>query len=1469
MKAKVGIKNNSFHSVLSVWFRYLALALFLVGFTSSALAATFDFDNPAVTGNSTATVQQGPVSGVTMTATIDYGTWLVTAGGGWGGTTNNVMVDQVTHTLETFSFSSAIDLTSIQLGSQGNAQNLVLTPTGGSGNSAVTLTTTVGSAPVITLNWTGITSFTVTENGGDGIFSDVLYDNFIFIPGTSPIATTGVATAISATGATLNGTVDDNGATTTVSFDYGTTVAYGTNVAATTNGTITAGSGIQSVAVSLTTLACNTTYHSRVKAVNSGGTTYGNDASFTTTTCAPTVTGISPTSGPTAGGTSVTITGTDFTGATSVTIGGAAATSVVVANSTTITATTPAGTVGAQNVAVTTPGGTGTGTGLFTYVAAPTVTGISPSYGITTGGTSVTITGTNLIGATSVTIGGAAATGVTVVNSTTITATTPAGTTGAKNVAVTTIGGTGTGTSLFTYIAAPTVSGISPSAGPTAGGTSVTITGTSFTGATSVTVGGAAATGVTVVNDTTITATTPAGTAGARDVVVTNTVGSGTGTGLFTYVAAPTVTGISPSSGPSAGGTSVTITGTNFTGATSVTIGGAAATSVVVVNSTTITATTPAGSVGARDVAVTTTGGTGTGTGLFTYIASPTVTGISPTGGPIAGGTSVTITGTNLTGATSVTIGGSAATSVTVVNSTTITATTPSGTAGAKDVVVTTPGGTGTGTSLYTYYATPTVSGISPSSGSTAGGTSVTITGTNLGGATSVTIGGAAATGVTVVNATTITATTPSGTAGARDVVVTTPGGSGTGTGLFTYVVAPTVTGISPSYGTTTGGTSVTITGTNFTGATSVTIGGAAATSVVVVNPTTITATTPAGSAGARDIAVTTTGGTGTGTGLFTYVTTPTVTGISPSSGLTAGGTSVTITGTSFTGATSVTIGGAAATNVTVVNNTTITATTPAGTAGAQDVVVTNTVGSGTGAGLFTYSTATAPDAPTGVTVTAGDGQATVNFTAPASDGGSPITSYTATSSSGGLTGTCAGPAACEITVTGLTNGTAYTFTVIATNATGDSAASAASNTVTPAAARPDPTQDPDVIGVVDDQVETAGRFWRTQLSNYQQRLESIHHAVRTNPSPAKKLTPGNGLALSSDSESFAGASVAQHNSGRILFARSGDSQPDSISVGSSDQITMAVVTELASILTTESLNLNMASLDNNAGSEAGASDELDIWAAGNVRIGKRETQDGSAMIDYTTDGITIGADRRYSENLMLGMGIGYAHDESTIGSDGTGSISNGTSIALYGSYQPGTSLFIDGLVGYGVLTLDSDRYVSSVSAIAQASRPGSQVFGSLAVGYEYLDDNTLMSPYARYDIAVDWLESATETGAGSSSLNYASQDYTSQQMSLGLRADFRYKGDSYTMQPRARVEYQHRIDGGSQASIAYADLLASRYTMSVPTVNSNSILIGVGSSFALRSGLTLDLDYQWVHATENDESQAIFVRISKMLRGD
>jgi DNA-binding beta-propeller fold protein YncE len=365
--------------------------------------------------------------------------------------------------------------------------------------------------------------------------------------------------------------------------------------------------------------------------------------------------------------------------------------------------------------------------------------------------------------------------------------------------------------------------------------------------------------------------------------------------------------------------------------------------------------------------------------------AQPAVTGLAPAAGPLGGGTTVTITGVHLTGATSVSFGANAASSFTVVSDTQVTATAPAG-SGTVDVRVTTPNGTSVAAPAdkYAYTSDSTVSSLNPSSGPTAGGNTVTITGTNLSNASVVSFGVTPATSFSVLGATQIRAVAPPGTAGTVDVTVTTPGGtSATNAGdEYTYVTTPTVSGLSPSTGPTVGGTTVTITGTGFTGATAVLFGITSATSFIVRSDTSITATSPAGS-GTVDVTVTTGGGT-SATGAadaFIYVAVPAVTGLAPASGPTAGGTIVTITGANLSGASAVQFGATAAVWFNVMSATSITAKAPAGS-GTVDVTVTTTFGTSTtsAADQFTY---VAPASRTFVSASTGSDSNTCMRAAP------------------------------------------------------------------------------------------------------------------------------------------------------------------------------------------------------------------------------------------------------------------------------------------------------------------------------------------------------------------------------------------------------------------------------------------------------------------------------------------------------
>ena len=686
-----------------------------------------------------------------------------------------------------------------------------------------------------------------------------------------------------------------------------------------------------------------------------------------------TVTGITPAQGPVTGNTPVTITGTGFTGATAVKFGSTAAVTFAVLSDTQITATSPAGT-GIVDITVTGAAGTSAKSAADLFQYAPVVTAISPAQGPAAGGTQITITGAGFSGATAVKFGSTAATTFRVVSDSQVTATSPAGS-GAVDVTVVTPNGTSLTSSAdhFTYAAA---AGISPAQGPVTGGTQVTINGAGFTGATAVNFGSTPGTSLIVNSDTQITVTSPAG-AGAVNVTVT--IGGATphtlSVGQFSYTSQ--VTGISPARGPATGGTPITITGVGFTGATVVKFGSNAAASFAVVSDTQITATSPAGT-GAVDVTVTTPAGTSASSSADQFSYVPVVTAISPALGPATGGTQVTITGAGFTAATAVMFGSTKAASFTVVSDTQITATSPAGKAVA-DVTVTTAIGTSATVAADQFSYMPGITTVSPSFGTPAGATAVTITGAGFTGATAVNFGSTPAASFTVVSDTQITAKTPAGS-GVVDVTVTTPMGTSAKVSADQFSYVPMVKALSPVQGTPKGGTQVVITGGNFTGATAVKFGSTVATSFTVNSDTQITATSPAG-VGIVDVTVTGPTGTSATSSADQFSYPPLLTAISPASGTGAGNTQVTITGEGFTGATAVRFGHTPAVPFTVLSDTQITATSPAG-AGVVDVIVVTAGGTSvtSSADQFSYlPTVTAISVASGPT--AGATQVTITGT--------------------------------------------------------------------------------------------------------------------------------------------------------------------------------------------------------------------------------------------------------------------------------------------------------------------------------------------------------------------------------------------------------------------------------------------------------------------------------------------------------
>jgi hypothetical protein len=427
----------------------------------------------------------------------------------------------------------------------------------------------------------------------------------------------------------------------------------------------------------------------------------------------------------------------------------------------TITVAAPANTPGTYHVDVVVNGVDSIVNGpndQFTYTVPAPPPGSPPSISSTSPagwspGKTVTINGSNFSGNLQVYFGNPNCSGETAVvaaakkdavNPTVITAEAPQLAAGTYHLAVHNENGT-SACDTHTYVySPPTITAVSPNTGPSAGGDTVQISGgigggtfdddaragaNKFNGF--VNFGTNRACGpcdvATVSGNRVIVTKDPAHAAGPVAVQATNSEGGSNSDQTFSYFALPpTVTGVAPATGPSAGGNQVVITGTNLTAADAVHFG---ATSVpssdFTVNSNTqVTAKAPAGSPGAVDVTVTTAGGTTAAnrTGcpnspctMYTYVAPPVITGIAPSGGPSSGGNSVTITGTGFQNADRVVFGG------TVVNPCNPAATpcaagfstNPGGTSiqllapphdpGAQNVTVRTPTGGTSAPASYSY----------------------------------------------------------------------------------------------------------------------------------------------------------------------------------------------------------------------------------------------------------------------------------------------------------------------------------------------------------------------------------------------------------------------------------------------------------------------------------------------------------------------------------------------------------------------------------------------------------------------------------------------------------------------------------------------------------------------------------------------------------------------------------------------
>jgi uncharacterized protein YhjY with autotransporter beta-barrel domain len=465
-------------------------------------------------------------------------------------------------------------------------------------------------------------------------------------------------------------------------------------------------------------------------------------------------------------------------------------------------------------------------------------------------------------------------------------------------------------------------------------------------------------------------------------------------------------------------------------------------------------------------------------------------------------------------------------------------------------------------------------------------------------------------------------------------------------------------------------------------------------------------------------------------------------------------------------------------------------------------------------------------------------------------------------------------------------------FTYVAYGILGSSAPGTVTVTII---GRPDPTKQANLVGIVESQAQAARRFSRAQIGNYQRRMETMHAPVIQPPDeeeeepetaaapdaePATpKAAPKPATPAPAPAPKPAPSAPAKPYSGNPSPGMSGDGALASAPGANLLRVAApaepapkapptpaeaALASAAVGAATSQSLNLN-ASTGANGGRSAGAN----LWISGIASFGRRDqTQDANAL-RFSTDGVTLGADYRFNDRLALGMGLGYARDDTTIGGDGSRSKAKGTSFAGYGTFHPGGDTFVDGLVGIGKIDLDSTRWVDGVDDFAIGRRKADQFFGSVAAGYELRRKGFLFAPYGRLDVTVDKLKQVTESGAGAAALTFQDQQLRTTQLAAGLRVESQHATDFGWATPRLRVEYRHDFTGGREAVFNYADQFSGPTYSVTPTGSSrNFLLFGVGADFLMRNGLKVGFDYQGQRSRGPGSYQSWRFLVSKDLDG-
>ena len=384
-----------------------------------------------------------------------------------------------------------------------------------------------------------------------------------------------------------------------------------------------------------------------------------------------------------------------------------------------------------------------------------------------------------------------------------------------------------------------------------------------------------------------------------------------------------------------------------------------------------------------------------------------------------------------------------------------------------------------------------------------------------------------------------------------------------------------------------------------------------------------------------------------------------------------------------------------------------------------------------------------------------------------------------------------------------------------------------------------DPTTKADVVGLVDAWTKAAIRFNKASIYSVNRRLDWI----RRNKNSRKRSHQGINI-------SFANPLLKKglNSSSKRLKDLSIEDVANWSRANWSNERLNNESDKIVNNLMNNSLDIAMAELRDktfhpNLNPTGGALiGNWSVWSNGQIIVGNSDSTSVAPALDLNSNYITIGIDRPFREDDLLGIGITYGEDDISVGSSGSGLDSKNVSLNVYSSNLIKKLLHLETQIGVGRMQIDTKRIDNSI--VHKGNRVVNMIFGSAKIlSKPLIKDNFQLTPYGRLDLAHIKFNEFSESGS-SLALNFKDQFINRKMLSLGLSIDNEIQLDKFKIKPFLGISYGYDFTDNSIVDMNYAGD-TQNYRMTLDNVSGDYWNTNLGFEFFRDNNWSISLSYE------------------------